>query len=568
MTKKDLDFHPITLADKEWMDPLLAQDDRNACEYTFANNFIWRNVYQVEVARIEGCGVIRFQENGTYAYSYPIGGGDRKAVIEKLLFLCYKNGEKLHMSPLTERDRKELIRNFPDQFLLYGDRDDYDYIYAREKLAGLAGKKLHGKRNHIARFKDQGEWSYEPMTLENIEECRKMTYEWIRMREEKWNEEMEQEIAVLHEAFDHFEALGLTGGILRQEGAIVAFTMGEPLNSETFVVHFEKAFPQLQGAYPMINQQFVQHACMDYAYVNREEDTGDPGLRKAKLSYYPEILLKKYIAEESEILFADKKEDRAKIQEIWQRCFGDEEEYVDLFLQNRMTEETMLLYCVDHKPVSMASFLPATYQQGEEKREAYYVYAVATLPEYRKHGYATKLLMFARAHYAAPLLLSPASEELEEYYSKMGFEPLTEGKNLVMLEAEEGSDEPFTFSEEISPADYVKIRDSHFAQQGYVGWDEAAIRYAMDENAYCGGKTLLISQGTDRELLMYRVSGENLIVEETTLSEVQWKQIEPELLTRNQVTSVTKVVHRGMVLFPEGEQTPVQKSGYLGLTLG
>ena len=135
MTKKDLDFHPITLADKEWMDPLLAQDDRNACEYTFANNFIWRNVYQVEVARIEGCGVIRFQENGTYAYSYPIGGGDRKAVIEKLLFLCHKNGEKLHMSPLTERDRKELIRNFPDQFLLYGDRDDYDYIYAREKLA-------------------------------------------------------------------------------------------------------------------------------------------------------------------------------------------------------------------------------------------------------------------------------------------------------------------------------------------------------------------------------------------------------------------------------------------------
>ena len=90
----------------------------------------------------------------------------------------------------------------------------------------------------------------------------------------------------------------------------------------------------------------------------------------------------------------------------------------------------------------------------------------------------------------------------------------------------------------------------------------------MDENAYCGGKTLLISQGTDRELLMYRVSGENLIVEETTLSEVQWKQIEPELLTRNQVTSVTKVVHRGMVLFPEGEQLPVQKSGYLGLTLG
>ena len=90
----------------------------------------------------------------------------------------------------------------------------------------------------------------------------------------------------------------------------------------------------------------------------------------------------------------------------------------------------------------------------------------------------------------------------------------------------------------------------------------------MDENAYCGGKTLLISQGTDRELLMYRVSGQNLIVEEMTLSEARWKQVEPELLNRYQATSVTKEVHRGMVLFPEGEQTPVQKSGYLGLTLG
>ena len=366
MIMKELEFHQITIEDKAWMDALYAEDNRNACEYTFANNFIWRGVFEAEVARIEGCGVIRYLYGEDMAYSYPIGAGDKKAVIEKLLFLCHKENRTLTMCPLSERDKKQLEEWFPGKFLVWGDRDDYDYIYSREKLATLAGKKLHGKRNHIARFKDGDDWSYEPMTAENVEECRKMTYTWIGMRSEKWNKEMEQEIAVLHEAFDHREELGLVGGVLRKKGEIVAFTMGEPLNSDTFVVHFEKAYPEMQGAYPMINQQFVIHACQEYTYINREEDTGDPGLRKAKLSYYPEILLKKYVAEESNIVFADPEKNREDIQAIWQSSFGDEEEYIDFFIQNRMTEETMLLYYLGDKVVSMASFLPVEYCSGEE----------------------------------------------------------------------------------------------------------------------------------------------------------------------------------------------------------
>ena len=187
-----------------------------------------------------------------------------------------------------------MLEWFPGRFLIEGDRNDYDYIYTREKLATLAGKKLHGKRNHIARFKDLGDWSYEPMTAENVEECRTMTYTWIHMREEKWNEEMNQEISVLHEAFDHMQELGLVGGVLQRDGQIVAFSIGERLNSETFVVHFEKAYPDLQGAYPMINQQFVEHEIAGkYKYTNREDDVGEEGLRKAKLSYKPVFMVEK-----------------------------------------------------------------------------------------------------------------------------------------------------------------------------------------------------------------------------------------------------------------------------------
>ena len=90
----------------------------------------------------------------------------------------------------------------------------------------------------------------------------------------------------------------LTGGILRVNGEVVAFTIGEPICEDTFVVHIEKAFSDIQGAYPMINQQFVEHECMDYKYINREDDTGAEGLRKAKLSYRPAFLVEKGIVKE------------------------------------------------------------------------------------------------------------------------------------------------------------------------------------------------------------------------------------------------------------------------------
>ena len=570
-----LEFHQISLEDKDWMKDLLAQDNKNACECTFANNFIWRKVYQVEVARMNGCGIIRFFENGMHKYSYPIGAGDKKAVIEELLSLCHKENQRLIMSPLSLQDKQELAEWYPEKFFLWTNRDSSDYIYSREKLATLAGKKLHGKRNHIARFKDGDDWSYEPMTAENVEECRTMTYSWIRMRSEKWNGEMEQEIAVLHEAFDHWKELELVGGVLRKSGEIVAFTMGEPLNADTFVVHFEKAYPEMQGAYPMINQQFVLHACQDFAYINREEDTGDPGLRKAKLSYYPEILLKKYIAEESNIVYADPEKNRREIQEIWQSCFGDDEGYIDFYIENRMTEETMLLYYLEGKAVAMASFLPVTCYREGAYVPCRYVYAVATLPQYRGAGYAARLLEFAEEHDREPLILSPAEESLISYYEKLGFQRAfeknaAEGKSLQTLELSGGEEaDCYAFSEQITPAEYGRLRQEYFMQEGLVCWDETAVAYAMKENAYCGGKTLLVSDerdGKKKFVLMYRLEKDCLVVEETTLPDKLLSLLLPRLLEETgavrceRKTPVGMISRTGSGLF--GEQ------GYLNLTLG
>lgn len=575
MKTTDIKFHEITLADKTWMDARFAEDDRNACEYIFANNFIWRKVYQVEVTEICECLVIRFVENKKYCYSYPVGDGDKKAAIERLLFICEQEKYPLVMSPLSEIDRQQLMKWFPGKFLIEADRDDFDYIYAREKLTSLAGKKLHGKRNHIARFKDGGDWSYEPMTDENLEECRTMTYSWIKMRSDKWNEEMEEEIMVLHEAFDHMKELGLVGGVLRREGAIVAFSMGEPLNSDTFVVHFEKAYPDMQGAYPMINQQFAINACEGYDYVNREEDTGDPGLRKAKLSYYPEILLKKYVAIQSDIVYANRDREGEQIEKIWETCFGDEKEYIRFYMEHRMTEENMLVIHEDGKAVSMASFLPVRYLCEGEYVDARYVYAVATLPEYRGRGLAKRILMFAHEHYGQPLILAPAEESLMHYYETLGFRkafPDTRAwmkDTLAALEWTENVDvtdmiKPLTTQE------YVQIRDEKCAKEGYVRWDENAVRYAIELcEHYGGGAGAVESAEGERDILMYEKDDDTLVILETSLGTRALQELLPHLLKETGTSRASYGQMPGMIWLPEAmEKTKISEQGYLALTLG
>ena len=576
-----IEFHEITLDDKTWMDARFQEDDRNACEYTFANNFVWRKVYHVEVAEKYGCAVIRFEEEGVVMYSYPIGAGDRRKVIDELRAICEEEKRPLIMSPLSEADREQMLTWYPEQFLIQGDRNDYDYIYSREKLATLAGKKMHGKRNHIARFQDEDDWCYEELNDSNIEECRNMTYTWIKMRAEKWNEEMELEMSVLHEAFDHRKELGLVGGIIRKAGQIVAFSIGEPLNSDTYVVHFEKAFPDMQGAYPMINQQFVLHACENYTYVNREEDTGDPGLRKAKMSYYPEILLKKYVAVSSDVIFADKERNREEIHKIWETCFGDEAELVDFYLDKRMTEDNMLLICQDGHAVSMASFLDMNIRDGEEWKPAKYVYSVATLPEYRGRGYAAKILKKAEEIFNMPLVLVPAEKELVGYYRKVGFTEAYPSERLL-----EKQDVPELFAaelnsysvEDITAAEYQEIREQKLMRDGFIAWDEAAIRFAMDFNCFCGGRTVKVAwsddisrdeSAEDADILMYCPENGTLHIIETTLGEEQFEELLPELMAQ---TKTERLVYdrKGIMVLSSDDQDRQERllaDGYFALSL-
>jgi hypothetical protein len=234
-------------------------------------------------------------------YSIPVGHGDLQAVAARLREDAHQRGWPLRLVAVPANKKEWLEEQFPGRFIFASNRDWADYIYTAESLRTLAGKKLHGKRNHINRFLENNpDWRYEPIGPDNIDECIEMNRQWCIANHCEENESAQIEACSAKRALQNFEALGLRGGLLRVEGRVIAYSFGHPLGGDTFDVRVEKAFSEIQGAYPMMNQQFVLHNCEGFTYVNREDDTGDEGLRQAKLSYRPAILMEKYTATELE----------------------------------------------------------------------------------------------------------------------------------------------------------------------------------------------------------------------------------------------------------------------------
>lgn len=292
----EISFKKPEIEDRATVLKHLKERKLRGCERTFANVYLWARFYNVVWAEIDGTAVFRMGEEGQYSYTYPIGKGDRKAVVELLLKDSQEKGYPFRMHALSEEEMEELEQYFPGKFQVEWPRDVADYVYETEKLINLSGKKYHSKKNHINQFKAAyPDWSYEKITDDNVEECFQMALRWRNENGCEDDPEKNSEMCVSLNSLRLHKELGLVGGLLRAEGKIVAFTLGEPVCDDTFVVHIEKAYADVRGAYPLINQQFLEHEVAAYKYVNREDDTGDDGLRQAKLSYKPVFMVQKGI---------------------------------------------------------------------------------------------------------------------------------------------------------------------------------------------------------------------------------------------------------------------------------
>ncbi len=291
-----IQFKDVTLEDKEVIQSFTLKSDRRNCDLSFSNICSWRFLYHTQFAVVEGFLVLKFRTEGKLAYMTPIGEGDYRKVVEKLVEDAAREQEPFCMLGVCSHIYREMEELMPEKFVFTIDRDYADYIYLRSDLATLTGKKFQSKRNHINKFRKLYNYEYQPITPDLIPECLRLEDEWCRANNCQEAEGLCHERQALLFALNHFEKLGLTGGVLRVEGKIAAFTFGMPINQETFGIHVEKADISINGAYAMINYEFANHIPEQYIYLNREEDLGIEGLRKAKLSYNPVTILEKYMA--------------------------------------------------------------------------------------------------------------------------------------------------------------------------------------------------------------------------------------------------------------------------------
>lgn len=296
-----IEFHLPTMEDYVWLAPILWNSGYPGAEYTFHNMFLWSGYYG-GVAEVDGFAVQGRTVGDRLLCAYPVGPGDASGVIRKLEQEARERGLRLCLRGLTQTLRQELETAFPGAFDFTPYRDSFDYIYSATELTELRGKKLQAKRNHCNRFiAEHPDWYTREVRPEDLELCRQLARIWYEGHEESPQIAMER--VALERAFANYEALHMDGLLLFDGQRPVGFSMGARMNPKMYDVNFEKAYYQVQGAYSLINREFSRYVAQKYPeleLLNREDDMGEPGLRRAKESYQPTILLEKFVAKRKE----------------------------------------------------------------------------------------------------------------------------------------------------------------------------------------------------------------------------------------------------------------------------
>lgn len=285
-----ISFSRPELKDRAQLQPIFFNSTYHGCEYSFTNICIWG---QQQFALIDGQIVLFSHWDGRSMYVYP-GTKNLDQLVPLLRADSAERGIPMRLYGITEESKNEIERLFPGEYDFILNRDGGDYIYDIRHLAELGGKKYQQKRNYINRFLHENpQWEIQPITQKNLSECRQLTDEWYQLHEG----DIALEKVAISRAFDHYEDLGMDGLALYADKRMIAMTMGSRMRADVFDVNFEKAHADIPGAYQLINREFARYILSKYpeiCFMNREEDMGIQGLRKSKLSYHPDEIVKKY----------------------------------------------------------------------------------------------------------------------------------------------------------------------------------------------------------------------------------------------------------------------------------
>lgn len=290
-----IDFKPLELAQKPEFEKLLFDGAERGCEHSFVNLYIWG---RQSAAFHQGNLVFFSHFNRKSVYPFPVGK-DLKPTLDAIIEDAKERGIACRLTGMTQDDCALLERLYPGQFRYHFDRDFFDYVYDINELAELAGRKHQKKRNHLNRFlQEHPDYTVEPIANDNLPDVEKVVQQWYENRlAQDPTADLHMEKAAIQKALRDRKALGMEGLLLRDGEQLLAMTMGNRISEDTFDVNFEKAVDP--GAYPAINREFARYLREkhpDIRWLNREDDMGLEGLRKAKLAYYPDHMIEKHWA--------------------------------------------------------------------------------------------------------------------------------------------------------------------------------------------------------------------------------------------------------------------------------
>lgn len=445
-----IQFKDLMTDDRPLIQSYTLWGERQNCDLSFANLISWKYLYNTQFAIVDDYLVFRFHYHRHLAYMMPVakpqpqGDGTWKVkpcdecsidVIRQIRDDAIAMGHPFLMMGVCHYMRDLLEQRFPDTFDIKPNRDFADYIYTREKLVNLSGKKLQSKRNHINKFKSlYPNYEYRELTPELIPQCLELERQWRRVSkddtdEADLDESLSEELRSMTRAFNRWERIGLVGGSIWVDGRLVAFSFGCPINQTTFDVCVEKADVGYEGAFAIINQEFVKHLPEQYYYINREEDLGDEGLRRAKESYHPDILLEKNVVMEKYPLadFEDQDRIKSETRALWKLVFNDSDAFIDLYF-NRVYHPRYNIVCqLDRQVVAALQTLPYTLLYHGSEVHTAYISGVSTHPDYRQQGVADNLMRQAHfsLYYKEVVFaeLIPAQEWLYAWYARCGYAP-------------------------------------------------------------------------------------------------------------------------------------------------
>lgn len=425
-----INFEPITLNQKSLYEKYLCNNPGHGCEYSFTNLYMWG----LQKAAILHDHMVLYSEFDNHCfYPFPVGTGDKKAVLEAIFSDAKERGLCCCLTGLSEESKNTLEQLYPNQFYFHADRSGFDYVYDINDLADLKGRKLHRKRNHLKHFKkNHPDYTLEPISDSNLDEVKEFITKWYQNKlAENPDGDYHNEQAALVKALSHYKELEMEGLVLKEYGVLLGFTLGSQMAHDTYDVHYEKACGDIDGAYTTINSEFANYIRNKHPhikYLDREEDMGIPGLRKAKQSYFPHHMIKKYRAlplNHSYSFAEPTNTSIPKLRSLWKEAFSDTDAYLNSFFTTAFDYKRCRIATVNEELVAALYWFDCSV----DGHPMAYIYGVATSEIHRGNGACHMLLSDTHKHMKKlgyeGVLLVPGNESLIHLYEGAEYETCT-----------------------------------------------------------------------------------------------------------------------------------------------